>query len=179
MATIIRRNMREWCGNCFGKWTISSKLKARYGGNIAFRVACKLQNRRCFGVGTWIPASSEAGRKVATSFARFFPSKEDYTSIRFQKPDVPGIIPIVKSLGSRGVANVISILDFRDGRRIDSKILPPSKLSRGSNFERILEFFPLATECFHSRIVPNACDRDGSAKILHRDRHFSAVNVIR
>lgn len=33
VATIIRRNVREWCGNRFGKWTVSSKLKARYGGN--------------------------------------------------------------------------------------------------------------------------------------------------
>ena len=28
MAVIVRGNVREWCGNCVGKWTISPRLKA-------------------------------------------------------------------------------------------------------------------------------------------------------
>lgn len=147
MATIIRRNMREWRGNCFGKWTISSKLKARYGGNIAFRVACKLQNRRCFGVGTWIPASSEAGRKVATSFARFFPSKEDYTLDTIPKTGCPtGYHPYRKILRITGSSK--RDIDFRFQRWPSDRLENPSPV-------KIVARIEFRT---NSRILPS---RDG------------------
>lgn len=133
---------------------IVEAVKARYSGNIAFRVACKLQSAMFRRRHVDEPASSKVGRKVAISFARFFPSKEDYVPDTIQKTGCPiGYRPYRKTLRIVGSDNVyaISILDFRDGRRIDSKILPPSKLSRGSNFERILECLPLAC---HNRVFP-------------------------
>lgn len=121
-ATIIRENVREWYGNCVGKWTVSSRLKARYAENVAFRGACKLRS-------VYI-ASARGPRPIQKPQSchrsvRFFSRKRITLDTILKTGCSAGYHPDRKSLtivSEHGVALVVRQIDFgfASGRRIRS-----------------------------------------------------------